>query len=240
MKILVTNDDGIDARGIRALVKWAKNIGDVTVIAPKVEQSAKSQSILLREMYEIKDSDVFSDIGVKSMAVSSTPADCVRFAVDRIGKFDVVFSGINNGLNLGFNIVYSGTCSAACEANYAGIPAVAFSTSPDNMEIAAESIDEIWNFITKGRLFDHCLMYNVNIPKNPRGIRITEQGGFYFKDHLVPVGGNMYMARSYVAYKMPDALREDVDIDAVHLGFISITPITLDKTDRRALKNILG
>ena len=106
MKILVTNDDGIFTDGIIGLAKWAKKLGNVTVIAPKVEQSGKSHSITLGKPYEILKVDYPEDI--EAYSVDSTPADCVRFAYLGLNrKFDLVLSGINQGMNLGNDIAYS-------------------------------------------------------------------------------------------------------------------------------------
>ena len=238
MKILITNDDGIRSEGLRFLVEWARSKGDVFVVAPKEQQSAKAQSILLRDPFEIKESDAFSYLGIGAVSVDSTPADCIRYAVDKIGeKFDLVFSGINKGLNLGYDIAYSGTCGAAFEANYAGIPSLAFSAEPDGIADAAKYLEKTWEFVTSRKLFDRGMMFNVNIPKNARGIRITRQGGFYFRDHFVG-DGDMFRACSYVAYNMPPEPSEEIDVDAVHLGFCSITPLTLDRTDKEIFEKI--
>ena len=108
MKILITNDDGIDTLGIRLLAKWAKTLGEVTVVAPKVEQSAKSHAIELIKQIEIKKVP-FMD-GVTAYSMDSTPADCVRYGVLGLKeKFDLVLSGVNKGVNVGVDVVYSGT-----------------------------------------------------------------------------------------------------------------------------------
>ena len=115
MRILITNDDGYSAEGIRALALWATKLGEVTVIAPKVEQSGKSHAIDFTRPIEIKEVDEIP--GVRTVYVDSTPADCVRFAVlGRKEKFDLVISGINRGLNIGRDIIYSGTVAAVFEA----------------------------------------------------------------------------------------------------------------------------
>ena len=106
MKILLTNDDGIGAKGISVLANWAKRLGEVTVIAPKSEQSGKSHGINIHSEMEIKAVDFPG--AARAFAVDSTPADCVRFALLGLGeKFDLVLSGINCGLNIGTDIVYS-------------------------------------------------------------------------------------------------------------------------------------
>ena len=110
MKILIVNDDGIEAPAILQLAKWARKLGEVVVVAPRVEQSGKSQSVLLKEFFSVEERDLAE--GIRAYAVDSTPADCVRFGLLGLGeKFDLVFSGINKGINVGDDIVYSGTAS---------------------------------------------------------------------------------------------------------------------------------
>ena len=125
MRILITNDDGISAEGIRVLCQWAKTKGEVTVVAPKVEQSGKSHAIDFTRPIEIKRVELMD--GVEAYSMDSSPADCVRFAVlGMMGKFDIIFSGINRGFNLGKDIVYSGTAGAIFEGGRLGIPGIAF------------------------------------------------------------------------------------------------------------------
>ena len=239
MRILITNDDGIGAEGIRVLAKWARKLGDVTVAAPKVEQSAKSQSIILRVPFEVKKSDVFADLGVTAYGVGSTPADCVRFAVDRLGTFDLVFSGINRGLNIGYDVSYSGTCAAAFEANYAKIPAVAFSTVPDGFSHAEAALDTVWEYFEKNALLKKCDLYNVNIPEEPHGVIMTRQGGAYFRDHFVDCGDDTVVTSTVVASKKGDTDDLHYDTEAVFNGYVSITPMTVDHTDFNVLKKLI-
>ena len=120
MKILITNDDGIQSQGLRIVANWAKKLGDVTVCAPKFEQSGKSHSIDIHNPFEVQKVDYADD--VRAYSVDSSPADCVRYGVLALGgEFDLVLSGINRGFNLGVDIVYSGTVGAAFEAAYFGI-----------------------------------------------------------------------------------------------------------------------
>ena len=108
MKILITNDDGIQASALPDLVKWAKKYGEVTVIAPKVEQSAKSHAIEIHKPFRLEPVDLVE--GVTAFSLDSTPADCVRYGIlGRGEQFDLVISGVNRGLNVGVDIIYSGT-----------------------------------------------------------------------------------------------------------------------------------
>ena len=146
MRILLTNDDGINAPGILVLAKWAMKLGDVTVVAPKIEQSGKSHGIEIVRPMEIKKVDF--PLNLPAYAVDSTPADCVRYAVKGLGlTFDLVISGINRGYNVGEDIMYSGTVGAIFEANAMGIPAMAFSTHPDGFADAEAHLDRVYQFI---------------------------------------------------------------------------------------------
>ena len=119
MRILITNDDGINAKGLLPLAQWAQRLGDVTVIAPKVEQSGKSHGIEIHKAFEVKKVDFAP--GIEAYSVDSTPADCVRIAILGMKKqFDLVISGINRGLNIGRDTIYSGTVGAIFEANALG------------------------------------------------------------------------------------------------------------------------
>ena len=131
LKILVTNDDGIDAIGLQFLVEHAKKYGKVFVVAPKYEQSAKSQAIEVRKSFECKKVDKFD--GVDTYVIDSTPADCVRFAKYGLHlDYNIVLSGINKGFNLGEDIWYSGTVAATYEAVSTKAKAIAFSVVKDS------------------------------------------------------------------------------------------------------------
>ena len=145
MRILITNDDGIFAEGIALLAEWAKTKGEVTVIAPKVEQSGKSHAIDFTRPIEIKKVDLMD--GVRAYSLDSTPADCIRFAVLGMNEhYDLILSGINRGFNLGADIVYSGTVGAIFEAARLGIKGVALSTDPRPFDVAMERIGDVWAF----------------------------------------------------------------------------------------------
>jgi 5'-nucleotidase len=230
MKILITNDDGIENIGIRLLAEWAKKLGEVTVIAPKVEQSAKSHAIDFTRPIEIKKVPLCD--GVTAYSMDSTPADCVRFGVLGLKeKFDLVLSGINKGVNLGADIVYSGTVGAIYESSRHKIPSIAFSTFPDTQEEACKYFDAAYKFIKEKNLFENTYMLNVNIPANPKGIRVTKQGGIYFSDDFIKAEGeNMYVQTGeIISAENPNDL--DCDTVAIHNGYISVTPLMMTRTD---------
>lgn len=236
MRILITNDDGINAPGIRALADFAKGFGEVTVIAPKVEQSGKSQAIDFVSPIEIVEADI--GIGVRAFSVDSTPADCVRFGLDGLKEqFDLVLSGINRGVNLGADIVYSGTVGAIFEAARQGVPGIAVSTYPDTLAEAELELERVFGFIKENRLLDKAMLYNVNIPPSPKGIRITKQGSPYFSDEFRRLDEKTYLQMGSM---LPDTDPSDTDRDTVSLGagYISITPLSVNRTDMRAFSEL--
>lgn len=236
MKILITNDDGINTLGIRLLAEWAKKLGDVTVVAPKVEQSGKSQAIEFVQPVEIKKVP-FID-GVTAYSMASSPADCVRFGVVGLGqKYDLVLSGINRGVNLGADIVYSGTVGAIFEASRLGANCIAFSAYPDGQEAAAKYFDEVYNFIVGNKLFEQSKLFNVNIPRQSKGIRITYQGSEYFSDRFIKVGEDFYLQEGD---QIPDVCPDDFNRDTVTMeaGYISVTPLLTTRTNMAAFENL--
>ena len=228
MRILITNDDGIQGPGLLALARWARKFGTVTVCAPKVEQSAKSHAIEIHKPFEAKKVEYLP--GITAYTVDSSPADCVRFAMLGMGKeYDLVFSGINKGLNIGRDIMYSGTVSAIMEAAALHTRAIAFSTDPSTFDAAVAHLDPIHDFMEKNQFLDRNPLYNINIPLNPQGIRITRQGGPYYSDDFHPIGNDLYRPFGHSIYE--DHHDYSIDTDATLHSYISITPLTLERTD---------
>ena len=237
MRILITNDDGIYAEGVLPLVQWAKTKGEVTVVAPKVEQSAKSHGIEIHKAFYAKQVDLFE--GVTAWEVDSTPADCVRLAVLGLHmEFDLVISGINRGLNIGRDTMYSGTVSAVFEAGNLGINAMAVSTSPEYYKDAAKEMDKIWDFVVKNDLFSKNDMWNINIPTGGSDeFRFTRQGGNFFSDRFRPEPDNMYFPCGVNVFEACGS--KEFDTDAVLVdGVISVQPITLDRTNLELYKEL--
>ncbi len=234
MRILITNDDGIESEGLRALADWAQKLGEVSVFAPKVEQSGKSVSVELRKAFKVEKVEYPG--AVEACAVHSTPADCVRFAVLGLGrKYDLVLSGVNKGQNLGHDINYSGTAGAVIEAAMHGINGIAVSTSKKGLATAAANFDRVYNYFIEKDLFSYGKTYNVNFPtKEIIGIEITRQGGVRFSDKYTPVGDDMYLPEAYVCFELTGD--KEIDLDAVNMGYVSITPMTWMRTDMQALK----
>jgi len=237
MRILVTNDDSISASGLPGLVRWCKKLGDVTVVVPKYEQSGKSHGIELHTDFEAKQVQLAADI--TAWAVDSTPADCVRFAILGLKlEFDLVISGINKGYNIGSDQIYSGTVGAACEALALGVPAIALSTSPAYYENAAEQLDKVCAYFQERKLLELHPLYNVNLPPEGLGFRITHQGGPYYSDDFPHIGNDRYRPTGKLVYENRGDLT--LDTDAVMAGFISILPMTYDRTDREIYRKLKG
>lgn len=230
MRILIVNDDGVNTLGIRLLAEWAKKLGEVTVVAPKIEQSGKSHAIEFVRQVEIKEVPFVE--GVKAYSMDSTPADCVRFGFSGLQQtYDLVLSGINKGVNVGADLVYSGTVGAIFEAARFGVPAIAFSAFPDGQEAAAKHFDEVYEYIVKNNLLAENPLYNVNIPHDEvKGIRMTCQGSAYFSDYFIKQEGDMYLQNGD---PIPDEFPEEINRDtvAIHSGYISVTPLLTTRTN---------
>ena len=152
-------------------------------------------------------------------------------------SYDLVLSGINRGVNLGVDVIYSGTVAAIFEAAYWNHNALAISTYPGSAENASRALDSIYNYIKEKKLFDYNPIYNVNIPEASRGIKITKQGSPYFDDGFKPLGDDMYIQ---TGERLDDEFPTDLSRDtvAVENGYISITPLTLNRTNFEAFERL--
>ena len=186
MKILVTNDDGYRAKGIKSLAKIMKKYGEVTVVAPKFHQSGTSMAVTLG-FRPIAVRDFGEDDGVRWMYVDATPASCVKFAIDNVftdGKPDLVVSGINHGANTATAACYSGTLGAVEEASLNGIPAIGVSLdslSPDADFSSVEALfPALLDRIMASGCFERGTFLNVNFPNLPvagiKGVRLAHMG----------------------------------------------------------------
>jgi 5'-nucleotidase len=228
MRILIVNDDGMHAEQLIPLIKWCQKLGQVTAVVPKFEQSGKSHSIELHKAFEAKEVEL--EPGINVWAVDSSPADCVRFAVLGLKlEFDLAISGVNRGLNVGRDMMYSGTIGAACEAVNLGLKAVALSTPPGYYSHATDHLDQVLDFFCRNNLLDVHNLYNVNIPANPKEIRITRQGGPYYSDDFPSIGNDLYRPTGKSVWV--DRNDYTLDTDATLNGYITVTPMTVDRTD---------
>lgn len=234
MRILITNDDGLHAAGLVPLIKWCKRLGEVTAVVPKYEQSGKSHGIEFHKPFEV--TQVQLEDGITVYSVDSTPADCVRYALLGMKKeFDLIISGINRGLNIGSDIMYSGTAAAVFEGYRLGVNGIAVSTSPEGYGEAVDKLDMVYDFFKKHDLLGRHGLYNVNIPDGEiKGIRITRQGGPYYSDEFHPSESDperLVMAYGYSAYEEDHDY--EVDTNAALHGYLSVSPITIIRTDVR-------
>ena len=180
--ILITNDDGITAPGIRSLVEAVKDLGNVIVVAPDKAQSGMGHAITIGQPLRMNKVDLFD--GIEAWQVSGTPVDCVKLAVDKIlhRKPTICLSGINHGANHSINVIYSGTMSAAMEASIESIPSIGFSLMDYSVDADFTAsrfyINKIVSSLLKKKLDKHFLL-NVNIPKLPleliKGVKLCKQ-----------------------------------------------------------------
>lgn len=245
--ILVTNDDGISAPGIRTLIGIMKEIGEVVVVAPDKPQSATGHAITINNTLYINKIDIDVDVP-EEYSCSGTPVDCVKLAVHEIlgKKPDICVSGINHGSNSSINVIYSGTMSAAVEAGIEGIPAIGFSLLDYSWEADFEAARNFIKKITletlKNKLPKNVVL-NVNIPKLPeseiKGIKVCRQANAMwvetFDKRTNPQGRDYYWLTGEF---VNEDKGEDTDEAALENGYISIVPVQFDLTAHHAIKEI--
>ncbi|MBI5814958.1 MAG: 5'/3'-nucleotidase SurE [Nitrospinae bacterium] len=237
MKILLTNDDGINAKGIEAMCQALRGIGDVTVVAPETEMSAVGHAITLTDPLRVRR--VMRNGQFFGSAINGTPADCVKIAVRALldTKPDIVVSGINQGQNVATNVIYSGTVSAATEGMILGIPAVAVSlasfTSRDFSAAAEYGVKVVKKVVEKGLPADTLL--NVNVPALPpgdiKGVKVCRMGMSRFVEaferRVDPRQNDYYWQGGAMSTSPEDA---GADISLLDAGYVTVTPIHFDLT----------
>ncbi len=242
LRILISNDDGIFARGLEILEQACRKVGDVTVVAPDREQSASSHSLTMtRPLRPVKRAD-------GRYQVDGTPTDCVLLALETIldHRPDVVFSGINHGPNMGEDVLYSGTVAAAMEGLSVGIPGVAMSFAGGKLELIETQLNwvaKLTSDICRVDDFPRETLLNVNLPPIPgseiKGIRVTKLGRRVYSDSLTrmndPWGRDMFWIGAGKSSWSGD---EDSDFRAVEEGYISVTPLHLDLTQFDQLETV--
>jgi 5'-nucleotidase len=239
MRILVTNDDGIDSPGIAALVHALRSVGEVVVVAPDRQQSAVGHALTvaspLRAVPFHRNGEVFG------WAVNGTPADCVKLAVSTLldVRPDIIVSGINHGANTSVNAIYSGTVSAATEGTLMGIPSMAISLATfdhqADMLLASDVAREMALKLISINLPSGTLL-NVNVPVVPRaeyrGLKVTRQGHSQWMDRYDrrtdPHGREYFWL---IGEMVPIAEVEDADDLAVAAGYASVTPLHYELTN---------
>lgn len=236
--ILVTNDDGITAKGIHALVEVAAEFGRVVVVAPDKPQSAMGHAITINQPLRLSRVDIFDPI--EAYTCSGTPVDCVKLAIDKVlhRKPDICLSGINHGSNASINVIYSGTMSAAMEASLDHIPAIGFSYldyRPDaDMTACMHYARKITQLVLEKGIPNYHLL-NVNIPKlsieQIKGIKICRQAIAKwienYEERIDPQGRKYYwLSGDFIA----EETATDSDIWALENGYVSVVPVQHDLT----------
>ncbi len=247
--ILVTNDDGITAPGLRALVRYMNEIGDVVVVAPDSPQSGMGHAITLDSTLYSKKMKVDMKNGAAvEYSCSGTPADCVKLALKVLlpRRPDICVSGINHGSNSSINVIYSGTMSAAIEAGIEGIPAIGFSLCDYSWEADFEQAGETIKKIVREALSNGIpqgVVLNVNIPKldkkKLKGIKICRQARANWKEKFDkrtnPMGKDYYWLTG--EFELLDK-GEDTDEWALSHGYVSVVPTQFDLTAHHAIQNL--
>lgn len=246
MRILVTNDDGVMARGLKVLERAARALSkDVWVVAPETEQSASAHSLSLHRPLRIRP------ISRRRYAVDGTPTDCVYLAFNKIlvkNPPELVLSGVNRGSNIGEDVTYSGTVAAAMEAMLLGAPAIAFSQVYEDGERVGWPTAERWLPKVMRYLMDQGwpanILMNVNFPDTPpdkvAGIRACKQGLHEVEDMLEeridPRGRPYYWVG--MTRKENHAGAPGTDLRAISDGYVAVTPLHLDLTHKPTLKQL--
>ncbi len=248
MQILLTNDDGIYAPGLAAMEQELARLGDVTVVAPAAEQSGVGHSITFLSPLMAKE--VFDGDRRRGWAVEGSPADCVKLA---IGQFcprrpDLIVSGINGGFNIGINVLYSGTVAGATEGALFGIPSVAVSLEYDErakFERAAVLAVDLIEQILEQQDPRSAPLYNINIPTvaldRPTEVRVvpmaTARWPADFDERIDPKGRRYYWAMG----TPPIAIEGELtDLEAIAQGFVTLTPLRIDRTEQGMLDTLQG
>lgn len=237
MRILITNDDGVHSPGILALAEVAAQFGEVRIVAPDAERSSAGQSITASRPLSYKRTPIKD---IEAYRVNGTPSDCVALGTHGWENVDVVLSGINLGSNLGNAMWHSGTLAAAKQAALFGLRGIALSTPSTDTE-PDFAILKPWVAVVLKLVFemrDACLL-NVNLPSGlPRGIQWTRQSVRHYDGKVVP--GKDPMGRSHFWFTVIplEKAEEGTDRRAIEDGYVSITPLRLDLTDRERLAQL--
>lgn len=246
MKILITNDDGVDSPGVIELAKKLSLIGEVTIVAPDRQRSATSSALTLSHPLRVKEIHLSENI--KAFSVDGNPADCVKLAVTTLLDFkpDLLVSGINHGKNTAVNVIYSGTVSGAIEGMIFNIPSIAISVANHDysypIETAANYSLEIVKEVCKLDLPNNTIL-NVNVPaidkQKIRGVKVVSLSDTIWIDkyekRLDPFGRLYYWFAGEYAITNKD---EDTDDAALEAGWVTVTPLKFEFTNSEYLKEI--
>lgn len=237
--ILITNDDGITAPGIKALVESVRGLGKIVVVAPDKPQSGMGHAITIGHPLRLQQmNNIFE--GVEAWACSGTPVDCVKLAVDKIlkGKPDICLSGVNHGANHSINVIYSGTMSAALEAAIESIPSIGFSLLDYSVEADFTGAQHYARLLVKqvlGKKIDKHLCLNVNVPSAPKellkGLKVCRQAYAKYEEEFAerkdPHNKTYYwLTGEFVNFDKG----KDTDVWALKNNYVSVVPVQFDLT----------
>lgn len=245
MRILITNDDGINARGIIALAKEISKKHEIIVVAPREQKSASSHSISIHNPIKIREEKL--DDNFKAYSLVGTPADCTQAGLSLLGEnIDLVISGINRGLNCGTDILYSGTVSAAVEGAIYSVPSIAISMDVDwskedeDYSKAAKWISKILDVAEKDYLKDNVVL-NINVPnineEDIKGLKVCRLGKSTYKTNYILVEENedkVYVTKG----TRNDILEDDSDLYFLSQGYVTLTPLHFDFTNFKILDEV--
>ena len=246
--ILVTNDDGINAPGIRTLIKIMNTLGDVCLVAPDSPQSGMGNAITINDTLYCNKITVAKGSPQMEFSCSGTPVDCVKIAVNEIlkRKPDLCVSGINHGSNSSINVIYSGTMSAAVEAGTQGIPSIGFSLLDYSLEADFDPTIKYVKTIAFQCLkngLPKSVVLNINIPKltenEIKGFKVCRQANAHWEEKFDkrtnPLGQDYYWLTGEF---VNEDKGEDTDEWALHNGYVSVVPTQFDLTAHHAIKEI--
>ncbi|HID32775.1 MAG TPA: 5'/3'-nucleotidase SurE [bacterium (Candidatus Stahlbacteria)] len=230
MRILLTNDDGIGAKGILNARDGLKEIGEVWVVAPDQDKSGVSHSLTLRQPLRVEEKDD------RTFVVSGTPTDCVLLAYHHFikGGIDLVIAGVNHGYNMGYDVFYSGTVAAALQGGILGIRSMAVSS--EDIESAVSHLNGLVEQIMD--MGDENVVLNINVPRQPRGLRITRLGKRIYQDEVIKKETECRVGYYVIDGTLSFELGSDTDFEAIEHGLISITPLNLDLTDHKVYEEM--
>ena len=240
MNIIFTNDDGINAPGIRALIDGRSDYLNAIVVAPATERSATSHSISLGQKLRVEE---YTERGIEHFEIHGTPADCIKFSVSELAfQPDLIVSGINQGANTGISVYYSGTISAAREGLINRIPSIAISLCSRTFRDFRVSVNTTMRIIEAYHqgLFPKNVLLSINVPPlrpdEVRGIKITKQAASRFVEEFVKEkeheGNRVYSLAGEIELIDADGTSDE---EAVSEGYISLTPLKLDVTDYESI-----
>lgn len=246
MRLLLTNDDGISAKGIYALAKELEKNHEVIIVAPDNERSACGHSITLNRPLIVRETKL-TGLTSKAFSVDGTPADCVKIAINKLidGEIDMVVSGINKGLNLGTDVLYSGTVSAAIEAAIYKIPSMAVSMdikrNVETYEMAAKYASEIL-VKAKENNIKNDIVLNVNIPlldeNEIKGIKVCKIGSRLYNNIYIKTIGENNETQYEIKGEVKDIHEENSDTIYFKEGYVTVTPLHYDLTNFKILNDV--